>query len=340
MGDFRPDMKRRNSYWEIEGAEYTVGNVIGKGSFGEVSDCGDIISKRIKYDPSQQKNAYDSFLKEISLTGSRYEFAFGVHYPKSHTFVFSMPKIPGNPYKVVSKDQKSVNISAEYLTREDFLRNFFRIMVEVYLLHVKFGIIHRDIKLANLKIHNNQVYLLDFGMAYKIGEKTPATNRMFYQAPEFEKGVKADPKADVFSLGFLLVMFEREINVLLRLRDPSSTSLMSIPELKDLFIKMTCANPDERIDLLTAITKFVNFFNKSEFAKGQPISFDAKTIEQNFQPSSIPKVLASSNKKNVPPTPKAEKSKVTILEGMMLKRQKARPTLAPPPSPIGYKPTS
>jgi len=344
MGDLKLNNKRRNSFWIIDGHEYLIESVVGAGVYGEVSKYNrigkeskgnGIASKKIKYNPSNQTKAVKQIENEIELTAIRYGFAYGKHFPMHYTYVFSMPFIPGNTYKVVEKH--GIFIDVEYNTRAKFLQNYFKILVEVYFLHVQFGIMHGDLKFSNLKIHNGQVYLLDFGLSSKIGEMTIATDPSIYRAPELVNSIKADPISDVFSLGWMLSFFDKFVNAFLKIRDQTSTDLLMIPELKSLYDKMTQRDPNKRIALLPAIQEYVGFFNKSEFGKNAPIKFKASSIKQDFKPSSLPEAVSIPSPINNPSpldpaTSKLEET-TTTLEDTLLKRRLAKPTLAPPPSP-------
>jgi serine/threonine protein kinase len=293
MGEVQSDQKRRNSFWVINGVEYPVKKVIDSGSFGEVSYCREVASKKIIYRSDDYEKAKASFLKEIDLTSTRYEFALGRHYPKYNTFIFAMPFIGGGRYRYRNRIDNSMCFNDGYRSRSEFLRTYFKIMVEVYFLHTKFGIMHGDLKFSNLRIYLDQVFLLDFGLAHKMGDMTIPWGFASYRAPEFKDSVKASPSGDIFSLGYMLRMFDEDVNSYLKKQNPKSADLLSIPELKKLYKKMTEKNPKKRITLLAAMSEFIEFFNKSDFGKTAPIAFDAKTIEQDFKPSSLPKVLAT-----------------------------------------------
>jgi eukaryotic-like serine/threonine-protein kinase len=71
-------------------------------------------------------------------------------------------------------------------------------------------VIHRDIKPANVMISKvGEVKLMDFGIARDVTmtamtQTGMAVGTPFYMSPEALRGEKADPRADIFSLGVLL----------------------------------------------------------------------------------------------------------------------------------------
>ncbi len=74
------------------------------------------------------------------------------------------------------------------------------------------GIVHRDIKLANiwLEAPKGRAVLLDFGLAGRIGSTNTITNKPEcvgtpgYLAPEQARGIACDHRGDLFSLGVVL----------------------------------------------------------------------------------------------------------------------------------------
>ncbi len=75
------------------------------------------------------------------------------------------------------------------------------------------GVVHRDVKPENLfLVHSpdgrEQVKVVDFGFSHLPGDPDEAFGRVVgtpeYMAPEQSRGVAADPRADIYSLGVVL----------------------------------------------------------------------------------------------------------------------------------------
>lgn len=125
-----------------------------------------------------------------------------------------------------SSDDVHVNIFLEYVPggslssmltnygpfEEPLIRNFTRqILIGVNYLHSK-NIIHRDIKGANILIDiKGEVKISDFGISKKLTSNTNISKRaslqgsVYWMAPEVVKQIATTAKADIWSVGCLIV---------------------------------------------------------------------------------------------------------------------------------------
>ena len=199
---------------------------------------------------------------------------------------------------------------------------FFDILMAVEICHES-GITHGDIKLQNIMLNSNfNLKLIDFGFSKNIkdGLISEITGSRFYNAPEmFSCATKGyvGTLSDIFSLGvvlFVLVMgfypFEKpnitdsrykliskkdfqgfwkkcEQKKLLSNNNNSNNTnnLIGVsPEFKDLFEKMVCPRPEDRINIIQIkkhpwLQEIANYYDINEF--DDKIDINKKNINNN-----------------------------------------------------------
>ncbi len=108
-------------------------------------------------------------------------------------------------------DAESPDQGLKRLSLTDFSRIAAQIAEGLGVAHQQ-GIIHRDIKSANIMLQKNQrVKIMDFGLAkiegsLSITEKNSTMGTLAFMSPEQLKGETLTPKTDIWSLG--VVMYE------------------------------------------------------------------------------------------------------------------------------------
>jgi TolB-like protein/Tfp pilus assembly protein PilF len=150
------------------------------------------------------------------------------------------------------------------------LREAVRIAVEVAtgLAHAHAqGVVHRDLTPGNVFLCNDdQVKVLDFGMAHAFGRRKLDGGTRSYMAPEQARGAAEDERTDVFALGVVLYqMLSGELPFAddRALEDASPAPSLEIaeePGLADLVAQMLekdlVQRPRDAGEVLAALTSF------------------------------------------------------------------------------------
>jgi serine/threonine-protein kinase len=193
--------------------KYTILERIGRGGMGYVYRAHDPILKRdvalktMLKDVSDDEELRNRFMREAQSAG-------GLRHPNIVTIYDLGEDESGCPY-----------IAMEFLTGTD-LEHLIKNKTEIPLLkkldiiiqtcqglgyaHAN-GVVHRDIKTANIRLlDNGEAKIMDFGIAKITSSHFTRTGMIMgtphYMAPEQIRGEKVDGRADIFSLG--VVLFE------------------------------------------------------------------------------------------------------------------------------------
>lgn len=204
----------------MEGLKWIKGSLIGAGSFGSVylalnGLTGELMAvKQVETSggnpaaEARKKSMLDALEREINLLKD-------LQHPNIVQYLAS------------SKEDDHLNIFLEYVPGgsvaamlntygpldEPLIRNFVRqILTGLAYLHEK-DIIHRDIKGANILVDNKGgIKISDFGISKKVetglltsGHRPSLQGSVFWMAPEVVKQTSYTRKADIWSLGCLVV---------------------------------------------------------------------------------------------------------------------------------------
>ena len=215
-----------NDTWE--NMKYMKGALIGQGSFGSVylalhAVTGELMAVKQVEMPSssgtqldaKKNNMIEALKHEISLLRDlkhpNIVQYLGSNSDDTHLHIF-LEYVPGG-----SVASMLVNYGP---LGEGLIKNFVRqILTGLVYLHSK-DIIHRDIKGANILVDNKgSVKISDFGIskrveassflsptgAKKAGQRVSLQGSVFWMAPEVVKQTAYTRKADIWSLGCLIV---------------------------------------------------------------------------------------------------------------------------------------
>ncbi|KAJ9649275.1 ATP binding [Coniosporium apollinis] len=219
-----------NDYLESdswENVKYMKGTLIGQGSFGSVylalhAVTGELMAVKQVEMPSSSGTALDT-RKNTMVEALKHEI--GLLRDLKHPNIVQ--------YLGSNSDDTHLNIFLEYVPggsvatmlvnygpfREGLISNFVRqILAGLAYLHSR-DIIHRDIKGANILVDNKgAVKISDFGISKRVeassllpssrskgGPRVSLQGSVFWMAPEVVKQTAYTRKADIWSLGCLIV---------------------------------------------------------------------------------------------------------------------------------------
>jgi serine/threonine protein kinase/tetratricopeptide (TPR) repeat protein len=197
---------------------YTIVEELGRGGMGVVYKAEDTRLKRtvaLKFLPPELTHIPDvkeRFMREAQA-------AAGLHHPHictvyeldeaDETIFISMAYIEGQSLKK--------KIESGPLELEEALKITTQVAEGLQEAHKK-GVVHRDIKSANIMIdERGQAKIMDFGLARMTGttlltQEGTAMGTIAYMSPEQARGEEVDLRTDIWSLGVVLYeMLSRQL---------------------------------------------------------------------------------------------------------------------------------
>jgi len=208
-------------------SKWMKGALIGQGSFGSVylalhAVTGELLAVKQVETPSPGANTQNDARKKSMIDALKREISFlrdlqhpnivqylGASSSDNHLNIF-LEYVPGGSVQTMLNSYGAL--------REPLIRSFVRqIVTGLAYLHGR-DIIHRDIKGANILVDNKGgIKISDFGISKKIEASNllngPGNNKnrpslqgsVFWMAPEVVKQTSYTRKADIWSLGCLVI---------------------------------------------------------------------------------------------------------------------------------------
>ncbi|MFN7972146.1 MAG: serine/threonine-protein kinase [Acidobacteriota bacterium] len=189
--------------------KYELGEELGRGAMGIVYKAHDTLLNRevaLKIMIHADQNSSESkrrFYWEAQSAGSL------MH--DNIVKVFDLGEDNSVPYIVMEylpgHDLKELMLDGKLGSYRDQLKIWMQICKGLHHAHRR-GLVHRDIKPGNIRITSgNRVKIMDFGIAKKPSSDLTQTGVVLgtvdYMAPEQVKGLGADSRSDLFSMGVM-----------------------------------------------------------------------------------------------------------------------------------------
>jgi serine/threonine protein kinase len=190
---------------------YRVKEQLGSGGMGKVYRVVDetideeIALKLIRPEIASDKKTIERFKNELKLSRSI-----------SHAYVcrmYHLGEVEGIPYITMEfikgEDLKSIIQQEGALPCDRTIQLALQICRGLAEAH-KHGVVHRDLKPGNIMIDDKgMAKIMDFGIARSVRTETITESGMMvgtldYMSPEQAGGIKADNRADIYSLGVIL----------------------------------------------------------------------------------------------------------------------------------------
>lgn len=190
--------------------KYLIDSVLGRGGMGEVykahdETLGRFVALKIMRGPAlDDAMARERFVREAQAAG-------GLRHPNIVT-VYDLGEVDGQLYiameYIKGDDLEHIIKQRRPLMIEDRLNIMIQVSEGVSYAH-KNQIVHRDLKPSNIRIDDEGVVkIMDFGIAKMESSNMTASGTImgtpYYMSPEQVRGMRVDPRSDIFSLGSIL----------------------------------------------------------------------------------------------------------------------------------------
>ncbi|MCB9634063.1 MAG: serine/threonine protein kinase [Sandaracinus sp.] len=269
-------------------ADFRIKGELGRGGMGVVCLAEQAVPSRevaLKRLTRVDAPLVDALLREATITGRlEHPNIVPVHAVVADADgpAVVMKRIAGEDWSTLARSGVSL---------ERHLEIFVQVCNAVAFAHSR-GVIHRDIKLDNVRIGDfGAVYLLDWGVARRLDEESSGriVGTPVHMAPEMTRGI-ADARSDVFLLGAALHEAitgrprhegETLVEVLQRAREATAhVHDARVPRELAAIVERACAkDPDARFESVSALQDAVLRFREHRSAAKLAASGSERLVE-------------------------------------------------------------
>jgi serine/threonine protein kinase len=183
---------------DLSGTRYRLIGEVGRGGMGVVYEAEDVeLGRRVALKVLDMEVAEEARV----IAGLEHPGIVPVHdsgvLPDGRVF-YTMKLVRGERLDIWTRGSHGTT---------EVLRLFARICEAVAFAHAN-GVVHRDLKPENVMVGEfGAVLVMDWGVAWRAGESSNGViaGTLGWMAPEQARGATADPRADVYALGAILL---------------------------------------------------------------------------------------------------------------------------------------
>ncbi|TXC93172.1 protein kinase [Metabacillus litoralis] len=189
----------------VVGAKYTILQLLGKGSYGFtylVKDEKDDIKvlKQLRKYKRVEESARNSFLFEAQVLSDLTDKAFPTlldQFEDKGKLFIVMEYMHGKTY------EELIFIEGLKFSETEAFKELSKILQLVQKIHLK-GYVHRDLRIPNILKAENNVFIIDFGLAKRINEASEVQEEAF-KNEEKRLFREVSFKSDLYALGHFML---------------------------------------------------------------------------------------------------------------------------------------